>query len=642
MKAFEALGAAGKIRFLDLCAGLGGFHRGLSTAAETAARRFGAQVEFECVAAAELEADLRKAYVSNFPEIDRIYRRLHSKSAGDASQLGLGSELNTSLPAFDARGSLTQVHGDIACFLDEDRVGLRVRSDGLPLLPAHDLLCAGFPCQPFSKSGAQLGFEDTRGTVFHAIATILRERSPAFVFLENVGNFAKHDGGNTWLRVKKILEEDLGYDVIATHHVGQGSVGGLLSPHHLGHPHHRERFFIVGQRRSALKGDSKLVKSLLKRPLKHARVFPSARLNGALSPAASRLLDQKAKKSLLSIISKDKSQGESGALLASQISPDRVRCINHWGALLAKLAELDAQAESTFWKDSMPSFPIWGYELDPWHWYPIEDNPARHAFDLDFLSSHRKQLLHDARAAVLEATSGAIDIKGYAPAGERAWLSGYFTAPRVAAWIDSWPAYAGGRDEWPRWKQRFIAQNRAWALKLWAALDPVWLRGWLDALYTDIRVASFQKLEWNCKGEDLDVWTHILQFRPSGLRVKRLAHVPALVAMTTTQIPIVPRLNSNEALAGAVPSSRGRHLVISEALELQGFPANWTLPSSRERAFACFGNAVHVGVVHDVVVNWLFGKDEQATVSATPTSSDYTPAGMRQTYDLELQASASR
>ncbi len=641
MKSVEALGTVGKIRFLDLCAGLGGFHRGLSTAAETAAQRFGTRILFECVAAAELETDLRKAYVSNFPEIDRIYRRLHGKSVGDARQLSLGSELNTSLPAFDEHGSLTQIHGDIACFLDEDQAGLRVRSDGQPLLPAHDLLCAGFPCQPFSKSGAQLGFEDTRGTVFHAIATILRERSPAFVFLENVGNFAKHDGGNTWLRVKKILEEDLGYDVIATHHVGQGSVGGLLSPHHLGHPHHRERFFIVGQRREALNKDSELVKSLLKRPLKHASVFPSARLNGALSPSASRLLDQKAKKSLINIISKDKSKEESRALIASQISPDRVRCINHWGALLAKLAELDAQADSRFWKDSMPSFPIWGYELDPWHWYPIEDNPAKYTFDFDFLSLYRKKLLHDARLAVREATSGSIDINSYAPTGERGWLSGNLSVLHIAAWIESWPAYAGRREEWPRWKQRFIEQNRALAIKLWSTLDPVWLRDWLNVLYTDIRVASFQKLEWNCKGEDLDIWTHILQFRPSGLRVKRLAHVPALVAMTTTQIPIVPRLNPNEALVGAVPASRGRHLVISEALELQGFPANWTLPSSRERAFACFGNAVHVGVVHDVVVNWLFGKDEQSPVSTVPTSSECTSAKMCPGDNLELQANSS-
>ncbi|RYH70950.1 MAG: DNA (cytosine-5-)-methyltransferase [Alcaligenaceae bacterium] len=621
MKVVEALGAAGKIKFLDLCAGLGGFHRGLSTAAQTATRRFGAQVEFECVAAAELETDLRKAYVSNFSEIVETYRRLHGKSSRDALQLGLDDKLNTSLPTFDERGTLTQVHGDIACFLDEDQTGLRLGADGQPLLPAHDLLCAGFPCQPFSKSGAQLGLEDTRGTVFHTIATILRECSPAFVFLENVGNFAKHDGGNTWLRVKKILEEDLGYDVIATHHVGEGSTGGLLSPHHLGHPHHRERFFIVGQRRSALSDDSKLVKSLLKRPLKHARVFPSARLNGALSPAANRLLDQKAKKSLLSIISKNKSQDESAALLAAQISPDRVRCINHWGALLAKLEEIDAQTETRFWKDSMPSFPIWGYELDPWHWYPIEDNPALHAFDLDFLSSHRKQLLQSARTAVLDATFGTIDIKSYAPAGERAWLSGYFTAPRIAGWVESWPAYAGGRDEWPRWKQRFIAQNRQWAIKLWSALDPVWLRGWLDILYTDIRVASFQKLEWNCKGEELDIWAHILQFRPSGLRVKRLAHVPALVAMTTTQIPIVPRLNLSESLAGAVPASRGRHLVISEALELQGFPVNWSLPSGRERVFACFGNAVHVGVVHDVAMNWFFVADDHASTKEVSEQS---------------------
>jgi DNA (cytosine-5)-methyltransferase 1 len=128
----------------------------------------------------------------------------------------------------------------------------------------------------------------------------------------------------------------------------------------------------------------------------------------------------------------------------------------------------------------------------------------------------------------------------------------------------------------------------------------------LDELFDVIAVPSLQKLEWNCKGEELNIWNHILQFRPSGLRVKRLAHVPALVAMTTTQIPIVPRLNTEESLTGAAVGTKGRHLLPSEALQLQGFPPHWRLPKSRERAFTCFGNAVHAGLVKDVFLDWLF------------------------------------
>lgn len=617
---------AGTVRFVDLCAGLGGFHHGLSTAAQTATMRFGHEVRFECVAAAELESDLRKAYVSNFPEIAKQYSKLHFDQGDiDVADESTPKALRLALPQFSETGALLQIHGDMTWLLDESQTSLKIGSAGRPLLPAHDLLCAGFPCQPFSKSGAQLGFEDTRGTVFHTIATILREHRPAFILLENVGNFPKHDGGNTWARVRKILENELNYDIVATNHVNQGAsdqgaTGGLISPHHLGYPHHRERFFIVGQRRSTIVGDSRLVRTLLGRPLDHAKVFPSVRINGTLSSAASRLLDEKAKRSLVEIVSRTKLPTESTDLLTSQVSAERVRCIEHWGLLLSKLGELDAQDKSTSWRDSMPSFPIWGYELDPWHWYPIDKNPRLYKHDLKDLSARRKDELRRAQAEILKITKQQVDLKLHPPGGEREWLSKRFTASRVSDWMESWPGYAGKRDEWPRWKQRFILQNREWALKLWGALDPVWLRHWLDVLYDEIGVPSLQKLEWNCKGEELDIWMHILQFRPSGLRVKRLAHVPALVAMTTTQIPIVPRLNPQESTSGSDSNARGRHLIASEALELQGFPSNWSLPMSRERAFTCFGNAVHVGVVRDITLGWLF--DTQASAPAVTSLSN--------------------
>ena len=124
-------------------------------------------------------------------------------------------------------GELARVHGDMSCFLDADtKDGLKRRPDtDEHLLPDHDLLCAGFPCQPFSKSGYQLGFADLRGTVFGMIATILRAKRPAYVLLENVGNFERHNGGDTWVRVKETLEH-LGYDVRATTHIGSTNHAG--------------------------------------------------------------------------------------------------------------------------------------------------------------------------------------------------------------------------------------------------------------------------------------------------------------------------------------------------------------------------------------------------------------------------------
>lgn len=603
-----------EIRFVDFCAGLGGFHQGLSDAARAAAVELSNPISFTCVAASELENDLRECYVTNFPEISDTYRKLHAESSlfekGKAKNAAI-PEFLSALPEFNELGQLVKIHGDMTCFLDESETGLRKTKNGKPLLPDHDLLCAGFPCQPFSKSGAQRGLEDTRGTVFHTIATILQEKRPAFLLLENVGNFARHDGGNTWSRVRKILESDLGYDIVATDHVGSGDSSGLISPHHFGYPHHRERFFIVGQRRRPIPSDSKVVRELLKEPLSKRKTFPFERSDVTLSSVVGKGLDAQARAGLIAIISGPKAPTEAESVISSQIKSDRVRCINHWAKLLEKLEQLDLQGAKPSWKETMPSFPIWGYELDPWHWYPIHENPKVSASDLGSLEKERKDLFKSVRKGILEATCLRVDIKDYAPTGERAWLSKPLNAMRTAEWIETWPAYAGKRDVWPRWKQRFIEQNREWSTRLWSSVDPQWLRDWLDTLYQVIRVPSYVKLEWNCKGEDLEIWRHILQFRPSGLRVKRLAHVPALVAMTTTQIPIVPRMNPNESLAGSFTGALGRHLIPSEALQLQGFPAHWVPPPNRERAFACFGNAVHVGVVTQVAGNWLFGHCHQ-------------------------------
>ena len=98
-----------------------------------------------------------------------------------------------------------------------------------------DVLCAGFPCQPFSISGKQKGFEDTRGTLFFDICTIISQKRPQVVFLENVKHLVHHDNGNTLQTILLKLDE-LGYNV--AWHVLNGSDYGV--------PQNRERIIIVG------------------------------------------------------------------------------------------------------------------------------------------------------------------------------------------------------------------------------------------------------------------------------------------------------------------------------------------------------------------------------------------------------------
>lgn len=132
--------------FIDLFAGLGGFHLALES--------LGAK----CVYANEWDEPVQQVYTDNF---------------------GIVPE-----------GDITQV--------DEKTI------------PDHDILCAGFPCQAFSISGKQRGFEDSRGTLFFDVVRIVKEKKPKIVFMENVKNFATHDGGKT-LEVVKATMEELGY-----------------------------------------------------------------------------------------------------------------------------------------------------------------------------------------------------------------------------------------------------------------------------------------------------------------------------------------------------------------------------------------------------------------------------------------------
>lgn len=111
-------------------------------------------------------------------------------------------------------------------------------------VPDHDILLAGFPCQPFSIAGVskknslgrQHGFlDDTQGTLFFDIARIIKEKQPQAFLLENVKNLKSHDKGNTFKVIKKVLEEELGYTVYSEVINAKGLV-----------PQNRERLYMVG------------------------------------------------------------------------------------------------------------------------------------------------------------------------------------------------------------------------------------------------------------------------------------------------------------------------------------------------------------------------------------------------------------
>ncbi len=119
---------------------------------------------------------------------------------------------------------------------------INIRDVKVENIPKHDVLCAGFPCQAFSKAGHQKGFADeTRGTLFFEILRILKFHQTPYFILENVRNLTAHDNGNTWNVIKNSLKE---LDYIITEEPL------IISPHQLGIPQIRERVVILGIHKS--------------------------------------------------------------------------------------------------------------------------------------------------------------------------------------------------------------------------------------------------------------------------------------------------------------------------------------------------------------------------------------------------------
>ena len=115
-------------------------------------------------------------------------------------------------------------------------------------IPDHDILCAGFPCQPFSIAGERRGFNDTRGTLFFDIVRILKEKKPKIFILENVKGLVNHDKGGTFKKIINILSKKVNGKINKSkrENLGYNVFWKVLNSYDFNAPQNRERVFIIG------------------------------------------------------------------------------------------------------------------------------------------------------------------------------------------------------------------------------------------------------------------------------------------------------------------------------------------------------------------------------------------------------------
>lgn len=413
------------MKFIDLFAGLGGFHKALH------------ELGHECVFASELNNELRNIYEENWG----------IKPFGDIRQ---------------------------------------ITATNINLIPEHDILCAGFPCQPFSKAGKQLGREDEgRGDLFDEIIKILSFRQPTFFILENVAFIAQHDEEKTWNYIKTELEK-IGYNVKQN----------IYSPQDFGIPQHRKRIFIVGSRNNLDYFSFSQIDEL-----RTNKIF------------IEKFIDQ-------------------NPIIRKELSKENLDCLNLWQEFIQSIPK----------SNKIIGAPIWAMEFG-----------ATYPFDEVF-----PFIMNERELGQFKGNFG----KSLANLSKESQLANL-------------PSYAKVEAEFPIWKKRYIKESRIFYKENKKYIQRV------VSKISKLPSQSWQKLEWNVGDDERDIFKYILQFRASGIRVKKVDYFPSLVC-TSTQIPII--------------GWQKRYITKEEGLRLQSLDG-LILPQTENSSFKALGNAVNAKIV---------------------------------------------
>ena len=427
-----------KFTFVDLFAGIGGFHQAMTL--------YGG----ECVFASEIDPECKRQYEKQF----RI-----------------------------------KVHGDInECLYD---------------IPSFDVLCAGFPCQTFSKAGNQEGFEDElKGQLFFKIVEILKQHKECkFIILENVRNLA--DQKEFWDVIQKELRA---LDFFIT----QDPI--IRSPSDFGIPQNRERVYILGIKKS-LRDQEKLKNGWI-----HTEDLKLEQYEKTCEPGdAFKILNF-----------------ESPENINYTISKEQQNVIDIWEEFKINITP-----------NQQIGAPIW---LD-YFGIGIDDNEEFR----EKCSYYQQRVKAKKKHRDDPILSAKIDKDGYII------------------------------EETPDWKKNFIDKNRNLYLSKRDQIDK-----WYNSHLLILTKKIYRKFEWNCGPKYTSFKNCIIQFRQSGIRIKRSDAFPSLVAIVNTPIIWDEKLKVY------------RTITVREAANLQSFRANFNFICDKHVSYKQLGNSVNVKVIKTI------------------------------------------
>ena len=377
--------------------------------------------------------------------------------------------------------------------LYEANYGLKTQGDltqiDINAVPEHDVLCAGFPCQPFSLAGQKQGIGCPQfGRLIDHVIRIARFRKPEFLLLENVPGLLTVKKGTVWKYITSVLTA-LGYMI--THKI--------ISPLDVAVPQNRKRLFIAG----------------------------------SLNHDLSRVFDWPSPKRIPTVT---EFLGSTPTTFKAIETKKRTQ-LKKWQQLLLKCQ----------FPERMPIVSIASPEFGA-------------TYPLDFSKITLREL--------------------------RKFRGAYGTNLRECIdWTDvleKLPSYCRRERKVPSW----LTQSINFSRELYKNN-----KEWMDEWHIDFnkRYNSWQVLEWRgdryCRLLD----QHLLQFRASGIRVAKPRTLPSLVAMTTTQVPII--------------GSSMRYLTKHEAVRFQSLQDLSRLPIDDRAAFKAIGNAVNAKIVEKIALN---------------------------------------